>query len=160
MREVRQGPEPLRDPCESPAASALKRACVLEEAKSWLTTPYHHMGRVKGAGCDCLTLLAEVYARAGVVSGPVEVPFYRPDVMLHRGEETYLEGLLGYGREVPAAEPGDAVLFGWGRIFGHAGIVTAWPAIIHACAIRGKVCEGDATQGRLRGRPTKFVSPF
>ena len=140
----------------------LRRQAVLDEARSWLGTPYHHMGRVKGGagcGCDCLTLLAEVYARAGIVS-PVEVPYYRPDFMLHRGEETYLEGLLAHGSEVAAPEPGDAVLFQWGRILGHAGIVTLWPSIIHACAIARRVCEGDATQGRLRGRPTKFVSPF
>ena len=80
---------------------------MLDEARSWLGTPYHHMGRVKGGagcGCDCLTLLAEVYARAGIVS-PVEVPYYRPDLMLHRGEETYLEGLLAHGSEVAAPSP-------------------------------------------------------
>ena len=135
------------------------RQAVLREAEEWLGTPYHHMGRVKGAGCDCLTFLAEVYARAGVIAA-VEVPYYRPDIMLHRGEESYLDALLGHGREVAAGEPGDVVLFHWGRIFGHGGIVTAWPRLIHACAIRRKVCPGDATQGRLRGRPAKFISPF
>ena len=38
MREVRQGPEPLREPCESPATSALKRAFVLEEATAAFPT--------------------------------------------------------------------------------------------------------------------------
>jgi cell wall-associated NlpC family hydrolase len=35
------------------------RASVLEEARGWLRTPYHHMGRVRGGGTDCLMLLAE-----------------------------------------------------------------------------------------------------
>jgi len=31
-----------------------RRLAVTEEARVWLGTPYHHMGRVKGAGTDCL----------------------------------------------------------------------------------------------------------
>ena len=136
-----------------------RRAAVLAEARGWLRTPYHHMGRIKGGGADCLTFLVEVFERTGLVP-PVEVPFYRQDVMFHRGEETYLEGLLGHGREVAAPEPGDVVLFQWGRIFGHGGIVLHWPMIVHSCAHAMMVCPGDATQGRLRGRPVKFISAF
>jgi hypothetical protein len=42
-------------------AKACKRVAVTREAETWLGTPYHHMGRVKGAGTDCLMMLAEVY---------------------------------------------------------------------------------------------------
>src|SRR5437660_5143962 len=44
-----------------------RRGLVVAEAETWLRTPYHHMARVKGAGADCLTLLAEVYEKAGVI---------------------------------------------------------------------------------------------
>ena len=44
-----------------------RRAAVVAEAATWLRTPYHHMGRVKNAGTDCLMLLAEVYEAAGVI---------------------------------------------------------------------------------------------
>ena len=79
-----------------------RRAAVVEEARSWLGTPYHHMGRVKGVGCDCLTLLAAVYHAAGIVP-EIEIPHYPPDWHLHRSAELYLEGLLTYAREIPLA---------------------------------------------------------
>ena len=82
-----------------------RRAAVIAEAQSWLGTPYHHMGRVKGAGADCLTLLAEVFERAGVIPH-VEVPFYPPDWNLHRDAERYLEGVTRYAREVPYCADG------------------------------------------------------
>src|SRR5262249_43477037 len=44
-----------------------RRAAVVAEAESWIGTPFHHAARVKGAGVDCLMLLAEVYERAGIV---------------------------------------------------------------------------------------------
>jgi cell wall-associated NlpC family hydrolase len=75
-----------------PDVRDLRRA-VVAEAASWLRTPYHHMGRVKGGGVDCLMLLAEVYEAAGVIPH-VEIPFYPPDWHLHRGVERYLEGLM------------------------------------------------------------------
>jgi len=40
---------------------------VIRCAHAWLRTPYHHMGRVKGAGVDYAMLLAEVYSEAGRV---------------------------------------------------------------------------------------------
>jgi cell wall-associated NlpC family hydrolase len=70
-----------------------ERAAVVAEARAWLRTPYHHMGRVKGAGVDCATLLAEIYARAGVVPA-VAIPFYPPDWHLHRDAERYLGFVL------------------------------------------------------------------
>src|SRR5260370_9302840 len=53
------------------------RAAVVQEAESWIGTPFHHAARVKGAGVDCLMLLAEVYQHPGVVA-PIDPPFYVP----------------------------------------------------------------------------------
>jgi cell wall-associated NlpC family hydrolase len=54
---------------ESAAAPStdVRRLTVIEEARQWLRTPYHHMGRVKGGGTDCLMLLVEVYRATGVI---------------------------------------------------------------------------------------------
>jgi NlpC/P60 family putative phage cell wall peptidase len=131
------------------------RAAVLAEAAGWLGTPYHHMGRIKGAGADCLTLLAEIYHRAGVI-GPVEIPFYPPDWHLHRGIERYIEGLMSrHAREVAAAQPADVALFRFGRCFSHGAIVTRWPLLIHAWHSAG-VVAGNAMQPLLAGRPVRF----
>jgi cell wall-associated NlpC family hydrolase len=109
------------DPC---------RTAVVAEATTWLRTPYHHMGRVKGAGVDCLMLLAEVYERAGII-GHVAVPFYPPDWHLHREAERYLDGVAPYARAI-AGPPGagDVAVFRFGRCFAHGAIVTAWPRLI------------------------------
>lgn len=134
------------------------RRRVIAEAESWLGTPYHHMGRLKGVGCDCLTLLAGVYHAAGVIPAP-DIPFYPPDWHLHRSAERYLEGLVSHAYEVEGAEPGDVAVFKFGRCFSHGAIVTGWPQLIHAWHAGG-VMRGDATQPLLAGRPVRFFSPF
>jgi cell wall-associated NlpC family hydrolase len=137
-----------------------RRAAVVAEAHDWLRTPYHHMGRVKGAGTDCLTFLAEVYERAGVLPH-LEIAFYPPDWHLHRGEERYLDGLLGYAREIEGPpQPGDIAMWRYGRCFAHAAIVVAWPQIIHAAAELRMVSLGDASQGQLARRAVRFFDPF
>lgn len=143
------------------------RAAVLEHARGWLRTPYHHMGRVKGGGTDCLMLLAEVYQSAEVVQH-IEVPFYPPDWNLHRDAERYLEGLMQYAREVPpveipgsvpGTEPGNIALFRFARCFAHGAIVVSWPRLIHAWWDAG-VVYGDADQAPLAGRKVRFFDPF
>jgi cell wall-associated NlpC family hydrolase len=159
------------------AALDPRRQRVVDEAVSWIGTPYHPQGRVKGAGVDCLTFLACVYGAVGIIPADVEIPFYRNDVMLHTGEEIYLQGVLEHGHEVEVPLPGDVVLYRWGKIFGHAGIVTGaftkprgggwqpdlmrpgWPWIIHATSDHG-VFPINGTQGRLAGRHARFISPF
>ena len=131
------------------------RAAVVAEARSWIRTPYHHMGRIKGAGADCLSLLAEVYERAGVVPH-VEIPYYPPDWHLHRDLERYLMGLADYGRPTDTPLPGDIAMFKYGRCFAHGGIVSAWPALIHADMHLRMVLEGDANAGDLFGRQVRF----
>ena len=75
-----------------------RRAAVVAEAETWLRTPYHHMGRIKGVGVDCLTLLAEVYEAAGIIPH-VELEFYPPDWNLHRDAERYLAGVMQHAGE-------------------------------------------------------------
>ena len=139
------------------------RAAVIREAMSWIRTPFHHEGRVKGAGVDCLMLLAEVYERAGVV-GHITVPHYPPDWFMHRDAERYLEGLAGYAQEIPGPpEPADIALYKLegGRCFFHGTIVVEWPGrLIHASGMVGFVTLGSAEQWPLRDRPVKFFSPF
>ncbi|MBV8133674.1 MAG: hydrolase [Alphaproteobacteria bacterium] len=136
-----------------------RRLLVIEEARGWLGTPYHHMGRVKGAGTDCLMMLAEIYEAADVVP-EIEVPFYSPDWHLHRDAERYLEGMMQYACEIEGPpQPGDIALFKFGRCFAHGAIVIEWPRVIHAWYNAG-VLYADATQPQLTGRPVRFFDPF
>lgn len=45
----------------------MKNLEAVAEAMTWLGTPYHHQGRVKGVGVDCATLLCEVYKEVGLM---------------------------------------------------------------------------------------------
>ena len=119
-----------------------ERKCVIDIANSWLRTPYRHMARVKGSGCDCITLLAEVYAEAGLIPR-IDIPYYPMDWMHHRDSERYLNGLLEYAQEVDKPLPGDIVVWKIGRCFSHGAIVVDWPLIIHA-QIERNVCFADA----------------
>ena len=134
------------------------RAHVVKEAESWIGTPFHHAARVKGAGVDCLMLLAEVYERAGVVDR-IDPPFYVPDWHLHRDAERYLEGLVQYARPIEAPLPGDIALFRFGRTFSHGAIVTRWPRLVHAYWNLG-VVHGDARLHPLAARSVRFFTPF
>lgn len=140
-----------------PSVNPVRRK-IVDEAMTWMGTPYHHMARVKGAGVDCLTLIVEVYEHLGLITHH-EVPFYRPDFMRHNSEDTYLDGLLRHGFEVPEPRMGDVAIFKWGRIHAHAGIIISWPEIIHAEPVNGVIIR-SADNGRLRGRPAKFISLF
>jgi cell wall-associated NlpC family hydrolase len=136
-----------------------RRTKVVEEARAWLGTKYHHMARIKGAGTDCVMLLAEVYESAGVIPHQ-DIPFYHPDWNLHRNAEVYWDGLLKLAAEIPGPpQPGDVVLFKFGRCFAHGAIVIEWPRIIHAW-VNGGVMWGDATQPSLAKRERRFFCPF
>lgn len=137
-----------------------RRAAVVAEAESWIGTNFHHAARVKGAGVDCLHLLAEVYARCGLIEH-VEPGYYPADWHLHREAERFLDGLLRYAREIAGPPlPGDVALFRYGRVFSHGAIVVAWPRLIHANFAAGCVCWGDAEAEPLKGRPVRFFSVF
>lgn len=120
------------------------RAAVVAAARSWIGTPYHHAADVKGAGCDCAMLLVRVYCDLGLVA-PFDPRPYTRDWMLHRGEEKYLGFLLEHAREIAAPQPGDVILFRFGRCFAHGGIVTrAAPlTVVHAFAPAHVVLEED-----------------
>lgn len=114
------------------STEAEQREAVVREALSWLGTPWVHHARAKGAGVDCGQLLAAVYERAGVV-GYVPTPDYPQDWALHRSEPLFLNIVEGYAAPVAGdPQPGDIALFQFGRCLSHAGIVLAWPRIVHA----------------------------
>lgn len=142
------------------------REDVLTEVRDWLGTPYHHAARIKRAGVDCLMLLLEVYGRAGVFArmgvdaASIATPRYSRDIMLHRNEETYLNGIRQYAAEVTEPAPGNIALWKFGRIYSHAAIITDWPAIIHAYAPERMVVIGNAAMGALASRPVRFFDPW
>ena len=148
-----------------------ERLAVVAAAETWLRTPYHHAARIKGAGVDCLTLLAEVYHEAGIVP-KVKVPYYPKDWHLHKDAERYMDGLLDYAVEIEGPPlPGDIALWKFGRCYSHGAIVKDWPVIIHAmlgrnCSEENADCAqwlkfiGEPVDDFGKPRPMKFFSPW
>lgn len=121
-----------------PAAEAQTRLSVVGEALAWVGTPYHHQGRIKGAGVDCGMILLEVFEALGLLPHIDPRP-YPPDWHLHRSEEAYLGWVKQYAREVETPLPGDVVLYQFGRCISHGAIVTAWPEVVHSYVDRGVI---------------------
>lgn len=151
------------------AIEASQRERVVAETKSWLGTKYHHMGRIKGVGVDCLTLLAEVFTAAGLIDRP-EIPYYPQQWMHNRDAERYLEGLFKYTRPIDGDPlPGDIAVWRFGRCFSHGAVVIQWPKIIHAHVNTNCILDdaesaawlmyiGDTAVGRGEIRPRRFFS--
>ncbi|MHB8071562.1 MAG: NlpC/P60 family protein [Candidatus Cryosericum sp.] len=155
---------------------ALQRQAVVQEAPSWLGTPFHHQGRVKGAGVDCAMLMAEVFEHSGLIphleivenpdnltqaqnaSGHIFIKSYPAQWHLNQREEVLLSIVSQLGHEIPGPPlPGDVVLYQYGHCLSHAAIVIDWPRIIHAVAGVG-VSRGNGEKVIIRGhRPKRHV---
>jgi len=55
------------------------RKQILDEARTWIGTPYHHQGRLKGVGVDCAGLIVMVGKELGLSSFDVEGYSSSPD---------------------------------------------------------------------------------
>lgn len=138
-----------------------ERLAVVAEARTWLGTPWVHMARVKGHGVDCGQLLAAVFEDLGLVR-PVPIDPYPQDWALHRGEPVMQSIVERYAAKAEGTpEPGDVVLFRFGRSLSHGGIVLEWPLIIHAYLNERAVVIGDVLANadlaeRFAGRWTKW----
>ena len=118
------------------------RAEAVEIAKSWLGTPYVLGGRIKGAGCDCATLLAEYLIEIGAAPRE-DLGVYSHDWFCHASSERYLLGLLrhatatveGVCRGTYRTEPGNVALFrvANSQRYNHGAVLLDWPFGIHAC---------------------------
>lgn len=122
---------------------------LIEAARSWLGTPYHHAARLKGVGVDCGQVIIAAHIESGCVPF-FDTGFYTSDWHFHRDEEKYLGFIeehlmpidirdLSINQRIKMdpfwmAPPGSVLAFRHGRTFSHGGIVTNWPNMLHASA--------------------------
>jgi cell wall-associated NlpC family hydrolase len=128
---------------------------IIDIARTWLKTRFHHGARVRGGGVDCAQLLIAVFAEAGLIAD-FDTDHYPPDWMQHRSEERFLSFVTDRAELVDSPLPGDVALYTVGRCFSHGAIVIDWPTIIHASNRDRMVCLADGTQGWLSGRAVQF----
>jgi cell wall-associated NlpC family hydrolase len=129
---------------------------AVQGARAWKGTPYVMRGRLRGAGCDCATFLAEYLIEIGAVAD-VDVPLYAGDWFHHSTDERYLRSIVKYAVQTAegvcagtlAALPGNLILFRsvGSKFFNHGAVIVQWPRILHS--VLGGVAEANAVQHPL-----------
>ena len=129
-----------------------ERALVVAEVRKWLLTPYHSCADIFGVGVDCGMLIIRAFVDTGLVP-PFDPRPYPHDWHLHRSDEKYLGFVKQNCVRVDRAQPGDVMVFRYGRCYSHGGVVTSSDplTIVHAFADAGFVLEEVVEQNsRLR----------
>lgn len=121
---------------------------VVEVAREWIGTPYHHQGAVRKAGCDCLGLVRGVFFDLHGFH-PELPPPYTPAWGEYGKEELMMEAAKRNLVEVSTSTPGhvlpiaqqkwdvgDVLLFRAriGAVAKHCGIVTGEDSMVHSYA--------------------------
>lgn len=125
-----------------------QREAVVAIARTWIGTPFHHEGRLKGVGVDCGMLIAEVFTEAGLIERPSFAP-YSPQFHLHKDDPAYVREVLRFTHEIEApTAPGDIVIYKVARQHAHGAIISQLTPrrLIHAFANTGCVLEGGETE--------------
>lgn len=99
---------------------------IVAEARTWIGTKFHHQGRVKGVGVDCIGLIVGVAENCGITFGGRKPSMLdeRNYGMLPEGErlKTLCEQHL-VPKEKHDAAPGDVALFAFEKLPQHVAII-------------------------------------
>lgn len=119
---------------------------IVTEARTWIGTPFHHQGRVKGAGVDCVGLLVGVASALGLQhqdrSGYARLPDGETlEAELDRQTDIVWARTHGARLDAAALQPGHALLFRMPKLPRHVGIYAGNGAFIHATSDVGKCVE-------------------
>ncbi|CAH1652763.1 NLP/P60 family protein [Hyphomicrobiales bacterium] len=113
----------------------MKRGEIVEAARFWLGTPYHHQASLRGVGCDCLGLVRGVW-RDLLGPEPEAPPPYTPYWAESLLRETLADAAMRHLVPVVigAERPGDVLLFRWREHLPakHCAILSELGRIIHA----------------------------
>jgi cell wall-associated NlpC family hydrolase len=119
-----------------------ERLLLIEEAKTWLGTPYHTEGRVKGAGCDCGTFLLGVLENTKILPH-IDIPHYPEDIACHCAVPKYLMKIEEYCQRVESADRqmGDILVykFDGAKVPHHAAFVLDKEYLIHSYTRQGVI---------------------
>ena len=122
---------------------------VVTAARGWLGTPWHHQGRVRGVGVDCVGVIIGVARDLGLSTFDVTGYARRPAA----GE--LASGCICHMTPVEAGQPGDVLLFHMDGQAQHLGVATDI-GVLHAFAPMRRVVE----HGLDDGWRAKIVAAF
>lgn len=136
-------------------ADVITREAIIDEARSWLNTPWIHQACLKGLGCDCIGLIGGVAVALGIEGGQewATTPRYHaygrsPDAeMLREGCARFLDAIAP-----DEALPGDILTFSFEHDPQHFAIVSSLDPmrIIHAYAQRRRVVENGLPMAKAK----------
>ncbi|MDZ4253212.1 MAG: hypothetical protein U1A72_11660 [Sulfuritalea sp.] len=112
------------------------RADVVRVARSFLSTPFHHLGRQPGIGLDCVGVPICISRELGTVAPDFDIPPYTPTPDGH----TMMEWCNAHLTAVSQADmqPGDMIILAIERDPQHIGILGDYRhgglSIIHAAS--------------------------
>lgn len=137
---------------------------VVEIARSWVGTPYHHQASLKGVGTDCFGLVRGVWRELyGLPEDPEKMPAYSWDWAEAQDDETMLNAARRHLDEVPIVESGagDVVIFRYRDAYNakHSAILTGGGRMIHAAA-GASACEVHMGSWWERRRAGTFAFPM
>lgn len=131
------------------------RLRIVDEALSWVRTPYMDCGDIKGpkGAVDCAMLMVRIYADLKLIPSTYDPRPYKPDWHLHNNETLYLAGLEKFAHPVMTAGLGDIAMYRFGRHASHGGIIVSDTQLVHANKTAGQVelMERCTFQERLVG---------
>lgn len=126
------------------------RADVVREARSWKETPFHHQGRMKGVGVDCVGVVIKVAQDLGLTTFDADGYGTIPNGRHLR------QGCTDNMDPIPTDEirPGDVLLMRWERFPQHLAVVTEGHGVrglgvVHSYSQIGKCIEHGLSQDWL-----------
>lgn len=139
------------------AKEAKGRAAFINEALTWIGTPFVNCGDVKGPnGCvDCAMLLVRSAVDTGLIP-PFDPRPYSPAWMQHRSEEKFLDILTQLGaKEVETPQVGDVPVWQVARTFAHGAILINSEEVVHAYASQRRVVTSRLDEPLLTHHPLR-----
>jgi cell wall-associated NlpC family hydrolase len=142
------------------------RPQIVNAARAWLDTPFHHQARLRGVGVDCIGLVIGVSRELGLIAPDFDITAYprTPDGTSLMA--TAREHMTEIDRDV--MQPGDVVVVSFDKEPQHFGILGDYRhgglSIIHASsqACTAKYAPvGRVIETRLMfSQQMKFVAAF
>lgn len=121
------------------------RQKIINEARSWIGSPFRHQGRSK-QGVDCAGLIYVVYKNTVGLEPDKDFTFYQEkpsSIFVFRAIRSYATRI----KECDAG-PADVIIISFNNSATHLGIMTDI-GIIHSDAIVGRVIEQESLSGRI-----------
>ncbi len=127
-----------------PMQNKITRMEIVQEARTWIGTPFRHQGSLKGVACDCIGLIKAIGMQFKLMDYDQTYPeaLSYANYSMMPDSKRMREALGRWFIPVPVAEAqvADFYFMAWGREPQHVALVTDH-GIIHSYSGAGKVVE-------------------